>query len=375
MYEHYVNRPPQILTEDVLFATQDVPYFVRYDAVDNDPTTDVISWEIRTDAHWLDVNNSNATLFGIPTNDDVGIYWVNVTVMDDRGGRNWSNFTLTVLNVNDPPTILTGIIPDAVQNIAYSFFLSGEDLDPTEDLLTWSMSTDASWIDLDPGTGKLFGTPGNDDVGVFYLNITLDDGNGGFDVLNTSITVHNVNDDPIISTIPREYVYQDEKYVQSFEFYDIDPTDDILSVYFETNASFLFYEASIYTVQGTPKNDDVGEYWINFTVKDDKGGIGILNYTLTVLNVNDPPVIMTRNVKVAAQDVEYRVRYEAYDPDGDDLLWSLDTDSTFLSMDPLTGILSGTPSNDDVGLWNVNVSVSDGVLSAYSDFVLEVLNV
>jgi hypothetical protein len=101
-----INDPPIISTEDVLTANEDALYQIYYKAVDIDPTMDVFEWSLRTNSGFLTIDAETGLLSGTPTQDDVGEWWVNVSVSDGNGGFDWSNFTLTVLNVNDPPLIV-----------------------------------------------------------------------------------------------------------------------------------------------------------------------------------------------------------------------------------------------------------------------------
>jgi hypothetical protein len=79
-----------------------------------------------------------------------------------------------------------------------------------------------------------------------------------------------------------------------------------------------------------------------------------------VNNTNDVPVISTQDVLKAVEDQFYIVDYEADDDDQDTLTWSLTTSATWLSIELITGVISGTPSNLDVGSWDVTVSCNDG---------------
>jgi hypothetical protein len=42
------------------------------------------------------------------------------------------------------------------------------------------------------------------------------------------------------------------------------------------------------------------------------------------------------------------------------LIWTLQTNASWLALNTTTGVLSGTPTNWDIGYYWVNVSVSDG---------------
>ena len=115
--------------------------------------------------------------------------------------------------------------------------------------------------------------------------------------------------------------------------------------------------------------------WVNAT---DPTGSGLYTrrwYTFTTKE-NNPPVITTTDDTTAEVDVQYSMDYNATDADSDSLTWSLMTNVSFLSIVPGTGVLSGTPTNADVGTYYVNVSVSDGHGgSDFTNFTLTVIYV
>ncbi|MCK5773052.1 MAG: hypothetical protein KAH57_04630, partial [Thermoplasmata archaeon] len=82
----------------------------------------------------------------------------------------------------------------------YSVLLNATDEDPVAINFTWSMDTSANWLELN-GT-SLTGTPGNSDVGTFWVNITVIDGYGGSHSLNYTLVVIDINDIPVWSLTP-----------------------------------------------------------------------------------------------------------------------------------------------------------------------------
>ncbi len=103
------NDPPEITAPvvDVTWAFEDTLYIVDYDAIDIDPTHDTLTWSFQTNASWLSMNLTSGEVYGTPTNDDIGSYWVEVTISDGKGGSEIRNFTLNVGDENDPPVITT----------------------------------------------------------------------------------------------------------------------------------------------------------------------------------------------------------------------------------------------------------------------------
>ncbi|NPA74606.1 MAG: hypothetical protein GXO25_00820, partial [Euryarchaeota archaeon] len=341
-----VNDAPVITTTDITTATQDELYSVKYNATDADG--DTLTWALKTNATWLTLSGS--TLSGTPSNADVGIYWVNISVSDGNGGVDWHNFTLTVRNVNDPPVINTNDVKTATQGEMYSVEYNATD--PDGDSLTWALKTNATWLNLDGS--HLWGVPDNADVGIYWVNISVSDGHGGLDWHNFTLTVLNVNDPPTITT--KDVATATQGVLYSVTYNATDPDGDSLMWALKTDAAWLSLTDS--TLSGTPDNADVGAYWVNISVYDGHGGTDWHNFTLTVKNVNDPPVINTKDITTATQGVLYLVEYSATDPDGDTLTWALQTNATWLTLTGST--LSGTPDNADVGVYWVNISVSDG---------------
>jgi hypothetical protein len=358
-----INDDPVITPSDIETATEDVLYEVNYNVTDDDPTNDTLTWLFDSNSTWLNFNYTTGILNGTPTNDDVGWYWVNISVNDGKGGYDWHDFNLTVNNVNDIPTIVTGNVITATEEVFYSVDYEATDIDPTNDTLTWIFATNATWLNFNDATGVLNGTPTNSDVGWYWVNVTVDDGNGGQFPQNFTITVSNINDRPMITTNDVNTAHEDELYSVIYDAEDIDPIPDTLSWTMITDAGWLDFDTSSGLLSGMPTNDDIDEYFVNITVDDGNDGLEWHNFSLEVINVNDNPNILTDDAKEVTAGELYSVDYDAedIDPTGDILTWTLATNtSSWLGIDSGTGVLEGTPTVSDIGSYWVNVSVGDG---------------
>ena len=134
---------------------------------------------------WLEMDSISGTIFGTPDNDDVGSYELEVSVVDVAGRGASQNFTLTVNNV--APEILT---TDVETCVAWTLYMN--DYDSTDDGqgAVWSMESDAAWLNpMDSEYGLLYGMPRNADSGTYWVNVSVDDGNGGTDYRNFTLTV------------------------------------------------------------------------------------------------------------------------------------------------------------------------------------------
>jgi hypothetical protein len=273
---------------------------------------------------------------------------------------------------NNIPTITTADITTAFEDSQYFVDYEADDLDG--DAFTWDLWTDANgWLIIDENTGVLSGTPQNSDVGSWTVNVSVSDSKGGTDFSNFTLTVENTNDAPHITTSNVNSANADELYSVDYEATD-DDLSDTLSWDLDTNASWLYIDISSGVLSGIPDESDVGSYFVNVSVSDDNGGSDFTDFTLSVLNPNNVPVIITDNINSVLEGELYSVDYEATDDDQDILSWILNTNASWLDIDSSSGVLSGTPDGNDVGSYWIEVTVSDGKgASDETEFTLEVL--
>ena len=93
--------------------------------------------------------------------------------------------------------------------------------------------------------------------------------------------------------------------------------------------------------------------------------------------VNNPPVITSTPITTVNESAAYSYDVNATDADGDTLTYSMTTGPAWLSINPSTGLLSGTaPSVTADTPFNIVIRVSDGNNgTATQPYVLTVLNV
>jgi hypothetical protein len=98
------------------------------------------------------------------------------------------------------------------------------------------------------------------------------------------------------------------------------------------------------------------------------------NFNLHVAMKTHAPEITSVHVYTVNEDSQYLYALKAKDIDGDILTYSaieIPDWTDFYS----SGILIGTPTNDDVGFHDVVLSVTDGLYTVYDSFNIEVINV
>ena len=356
---------------------------------------------------WLTFDPDTRTLSGTPTNDDVGVLSVRLTATDGAGASASGVLRVAVANTNDPPEAV-GTVPTlhAAQGIPFSAVLSTTifaDPDPG-DALTWSIAAvdddDApistpAWLEAVAGPPVvLAGTPGNADVGTLHLRVTVTDTSGASAVQHVDLAVADVNDPPrLAALIGDRLATEDVPFaftVAAGTFTDPDLGDTLtLSAERADGAplpAWLAFDPEAAAFSGTPSNDDVGALSVRVVATDQAGATASDRFTLTVVNVNDPPVLVAApGDQDATQGVGFAWVIPAatfFDPDaGEVLTWTLTRPGgeplpTWLNFDPAALLVSGTPGDADVGAITLRVTATDlAGASAFVDVGLTVLGV
>ncbi len=125
----------------------------------------------------------------------------------------------------------------------------------------------------------------------------------------------------------------------------------------------------------TPSANFTGSRTVVFTATDGLGKSANSNsVTLTVSLVNDKPEITSSPVLTATEDSAYSYDVNAFDVDGDNLVFSLTSFPVNMIINPSTGVISWIPVNSQVGPNSVTIQVSDGTDTATQSFTVTVAN-
>ncbi len=373
------NDDPIILTGSLPNATEDMDYKVKIEAMDIDPTEDILTWEIvEKEATFLTLDNSTGILSGKPVESDIGSYTLEISLTDGNGGMNSALYELIVLDVNDPPIIISDDLISVLQNELYNVTYRVFDEDDPDDF-EWYLHTNANWLSMINDTGRLSGIPGNDDIGHFFVNITVEDIRGGRTNHNFSLEVVDVNDPPIWINVSEDVeVQRGELFTFEFEAEDIDDPE-LFEWSLNTNAEWLRLISGTGKMTGIPKDDDVGSFFANISVEDVRGGWSTYNFTLTVKNENDPPVWTNIPVDEAIEErFQYTFDVDAFDMDEDTLIYGISSNpETGITIDENTGVITWTATLEQftppLNVLYVSLNVSDGYHVMYRNFTISVI--
>ncbi len=280
------NFAPLVVSTPVTAATEDAAYtykFVANDAKENDITG--ISAPVLPSWLTLTYNapDTFATISGTPVNANVGANEVTFRVTD--GSINVDQtFTITVANVNDAPAFTTTPVATTNEDALYSYAVTASDVD-AGDVLTYTAPVKPSWLTFDAGTHVLSGTPTNDNVGIADITITVNDGTTSVNQ-TYQLTVVNVNDAPVFSSVPVETVHANDAYYYEITATDVD-ANDVLTYSVTSKPTWLSFVggATSGILSGTPTVADQGTHAIIVKVSDGTAET-MQGFTLTVTAPN-----------------------------------------------------------------------------------------
>ncbi|RME52192.1 hypothetical protein D6783_05570, partial [Candidatus Woesearchaeota archaeon] len=233
------------------------------------------------------VVNHSVLLTGLTQNTT---YYYNVSSCD-RAENCQTNgtFNFTTLLGPSAPVITTSPNTSALEDTPYFYDVNATDAN--NDPLTYNLTTAPSGMTINTSTGLISWTPTQSQVGNHTVAIIVEDGTGLNDTQNYTLTVSNVNDDPVITTSPVTSATVNEPYVYDVNATDSDPTNDTLTYALELAPSGMSINASSGLIEWTPSVGQEGAHNVSVNVSDGNGGVDRQNYTVTVASDTTPPGI------------------------------------------------------------------------------------
>nr|WP_259578709.1 Ig-like domain-containing protein [Shewanella baltica] len=351
------NGAPFISGTPTLSVNQDASY--QFTPTASDSVGDVLSFSIANKPAWATFNTTTGTLSGTPSNQDVGVTnGIIISVSDGALSASLPAFNLSVVNINDAPTISSTAITAATQDAAYSYTFAASDTD-VGDTLTLSAVTKPSWLSFNTATGLLSGTPGNADVGAHPVLLRVTDTDGLTAEQSFSITVTNVNDAPVAtsSTVTLE---EDGSVTLTLAAEDVDNDPLTYEVVSQPESGTLEQHGTVWLY--TPEKDFNGTDVFSFIAKDAELSSEPATVTINVTPVNDDPQAVDDDYTLTstANDI-YALAVLANDVDVDGDTLTIDGAAADIGSVQITSEgLSFTAPETYVGPVALRYTISDG---------------
>lgn len=196
-----------------------------------------------------------------------------------------------------------------------------------------------------------------------------DDDNDGFLDLNdvtpygTAPEQVNGNYKPLAASFKFE-AEEDTSTPVTFLLNDLD--GDELSLFIEQRPRYGTLEGEYPNINYTPYPNFNGEDKFSYKVSDGISDSDTVTAQVTVLPVNDPPVISGSPNKMVTAYHDYTFIPSVNDIDRDRLVYTIENLPTWMTFSTSTGTLSGKPNNKDAGDYDgITISVTDGNDTAF----------
>ncbi|PWF63581.1 hypothetical protein CBX96_09840 [Shewanella sp. BC20] len=304
-----------------------------------------------------------------------GISYSFTVVAANSVGTGGASAASNVVKPNGAPIITSTAITNATQDIVYSYTFVARDSDVGGSIML-SAVTLPSWLSFNSSTGVLSGTPSNANLGSHAVVLRATDVDGLTAEQSFMIVVTKVNGAPVITSTALTSATQDAVYSYTLVATDSD-VGDSLTLSAVTLPSWLSFNAATGVLSGTPSNANLGSHAVVLRATDVDGLTAEQSFMIVVTKVNGAPVITSTALTSATQDAAYSYTLVATDSDvGDSLTLSAVTLPSWLSFNAATGVLSGTPTNANVGSHAVVLRATDGDgLTIDQSFTIVVANV
>jgi hypothetical protein len=292
--------------------------------------------------------------------------WLGSEIHDDPDHLNWQTYDCSEQCVpNDPPVL---------EFIGDQEFLEDETLDieliatdPEGATLTYSVESDGNNIfPVLNGSTLVFSSTPNW-FGEEYITVTVTDDESGWPTSGTheaseifKVTVHAVNDIPVLGDIGSQEFNEDETLVIQLSATDIDGDDLFYSA--ESDGTNIIIDLDGSTLILTSTENWYGTENITVTVSDASlGGTGSETFTVTVRSVGDEPILNPIDDQQFNEDESLEISLLAEDVETDswNLQYSAETDGTNIIIDLDGSTLTLTSTENWFGEENITVTVTD----------------
>ena len=359
------DSPFSVPSSTPIFAEEDSELSYNITSLFDDidiPYGDQLEYVLVESPDWLKINSETGLLSGNPINDDVGQINIVIQAVDLDGLSAVQEQQLEVLNTNDAPELgVADELPPilARQGDDFNYVLSSDAFSDPDvgDSLTFSFGERTfDWLNIDPSTGELSGTPDQRSPGDYLIDIVATDRSGASVTRTLTLVVDNINDPPTLNdevvarfqeNIGEEWLLREDEVVQfdpftfGHLFEDPDTSiDDQLSYSIQLKTfieaeevtigspSWIKVDSQTGSIEANPTNADVGSYRLILTASDQAGLEASVSFSVRVENTNDSPVVVGSVAEALTslsleEDQPFLIQLPEtlfYDPDPDDQL-------------------------------------------------------
>lgn len=320
----------------------------------------------------------NLILRWTPSFEQSGTYTINLTVSDGQFSVS-QPLTITVNHVNRPPVI--SAIADQIINENEPWSLKVEYSDPDEEdqgKLVIAAENLPEGGTFDKASATFQWTPTYEQSGEYPgITVTVTDPAGLSDSKTFAITVNHVNRAPALQALTPITVNENEPVAFTLVGSDPDKEDEGKLRYSAENLpDGTTLDAQSGAFAWTPTFLQAGVYNITCAVSDPAGLTAQQSMTITVNDVNRPPVLKAVPAQSVNENEELTFTIEGRDEDTDNtLVYSAENLPADADFDAASGTFRWKPDYEQAGEYQVTFKLSDGTETVSQTAQITVNNV
>lgn len=326
----------------------------------------------------LTINSGSGEVRFTPNPDQTGTCYIRIGFQENnaQGNRFETQGMLTILPVNDPPELEynCGNLIDQGQEFSCQPIFYDKDGDGPDSYQL--LSNSCSWLQLNLSDGTLVGTPSDENIQACSVRVISSDGTLNSNEVTLNLEVINA---PPYLTIRDTHINKNSGFVVLRSDQDVQATEEGFGEYnliatanqpsCDSNGS-LAIDTNVGEITFAPNLNFVGICFVNISFDDGNGGLATSEFKVTVNDLNEKPTISESCSHTATEGTAYSCTVNLNDDNYPGFVhtWFMEEDYVntcdFLSINPTTGVITGTPDNRHVGTCRAAFYVSDGVFDS-----------
>ena len=311
----------------------------------------------------LSINAQTGVISGTPTDSDFGNNPITVTATDAHGQAVSETFQLAV--GDSGPTATPIADQSANEGQPFALDVSSHFTAPAAgDALTFS-ATLPSGLSIDPHSGIISGTPTDSDFGNNPITVTATDAHG--QAVSEAFQLAVGDSGPTATPIADQSANEGQPFALDVSTHFTAPAAGDALTYSATLPSGLSINAQTGVISGTPTDSDFGNNPITVTATDAHGQAVSETFQLAVGDSGPTATPIADQSANEGQAFSLNVSSHFTAPAAGDALTFSATLPSGLSIDPHSGIISGTPTDSDFGNNPITVTATDAHGKAVSE--------
>lgn len=339
------------------------------DANATDADNDTITYSLENAPAGMSIDSGTGVFTWTPDETQgPGTYQFDVVATDSTGLSGRQTVSVSVNEVNQPPSINNPGAQSASEGSAFQVQLSGFDADvPAQSLIFGKVSGPASLL-VSP-SGLVTWTPGETDGGTSpSVEVSLSD---GVDTVTTTFTINvqETNENPVLDTPGNQNASEGTQLSVQLTGHDDDVPAQTLTYALVNGPSGMSVSPSG-LLEWTPGESDGGTNpTVEISLTDGTATVS-QTFTVTVAETNEPPVLTVGTSHSVNEGDALSFTATATDPDipANNLTFSLVGAPAGMSINPTSGVVSWTPGEaDGPNSYTFTVKVEDDGSPVLSD--------